>query len=119
MKHVIEQSGNVTFIAEAGDVETLQDIKDRTYVGSDDNRFLGEMLEEFGYSTNGGFQQIYPEDVGALTDAPMFADEVIYSDSANQPRIAEGNVYWFPNYQVENFADTLIRDGKVTFRKAA
>jgi hypothetical protein len=114
MRFTTETAG-VTFIAEDGDIEVLMEMKERDYIGENDRVFLVEMLEYFGFSTNGGFQPIQPADVGALTDSPMFADDVDYADDGSQKVI--GNVYWFPNYQVENFADTLIRNGKVFFHR--
>lgn len=114
MERILEKNGNLTF--KIGDSrETLQDIKDR--VGEDDVQFLAEMLDVCGFSGNGVLYPIAPEDVGGLTDAPMMSNGVEFPDEGG--RIVYGDVWWFPNYQLENFANTLLEQGHVTFRAAA
>jgi len=70
---------------------------------------LYELLE--GWLCN-GWEFIDPEKIRALTKAPILTDEIIYSDTGIE-RI--GNVWWFPNYQIENEVETLLKVGKVIF----
>jgi hypothetical protein len=113
MQHIFETNGNLTFLVENSQ-EDLQTIKDR--VGGDDVAFLVEMLDTFGYAGNGVLSAIRPVDVGALTDAPMLSDGVALRDSGETD--VTGKVWWFPNYQVEDFATTLLEKGRVTFTLA-
>lgn len=110
MDYIKESNGNITFlVGESRD--DLEAIKER--VGGDDVRFLREMMDMTGWLGNAVFTPIYPENVGALTDAPMFSDVVEYLDDGEVE--VPGKVWWFPNYAVENFAETLLSQGKVTF----
>jgi hypothetical protein len=114
MQHIIEPNGNLTFIADAESMEDLQTIKDR--VGGNDIAFLDQMLDSFGFIGNGRLWGISPEHVGALTEAPMLSDDVEHDDAGDVH--VRGKVWWFPNYQVEDFAQTLLDRGRVTFHAA-
>ena len=114
MQRIVETNGNVTFVMEGNDRESLEMAKDR--VGAVDHEFLSDMLDIMGFSGNNIYMPIKPEDVGAITDAPMFTDELSYDYDGMKD--VEGDVWWFPNYQVESFADTLFQSGRVTFQKA-
>lgn len=116
MEHIIERNGNLTFIADAKSMEDLQDIKDR--VGGDDQRFLLEMLDTFGFSGNGRLHAIRPGDVGALTEAPMLSDGVELMDEPGLVGVY-GKVWWYPNYAVSDFAEKLLENGRVTFALAS
>jgi len=122
MKYEILPSGNLQFSIDKDcakrymleDLDMLQDIKD-LYEG-DDIVSLYEFLDNFGYSTNGYLWGIMPEDVGALTGAPMLSDDVEYTDDGNI--VVSGNVWWYPDYAVSNWLDVLIKNGSVVFTKA-
>ncbi|MEX3984111.1 hypothetical protein AB4Y45_34725 [Paraburkholderia sp. EG287A] len=111
LQHIIEKNGNLTFIADASNLEDLQDIKDR--VGGDDVRFLSEMMDTFGFVGNGQLWSIYPEHIGALTEAPLISDDVEHDDAGDVH--VRGRTWAFMNYQLENFAETLLETGRVTF----
>jgi hypothetical protein len=49
-----------------------------------------------------GYCFVDPCEVGALTDAPILRDD-------------DGSVWWFPNYCIEDWTETLIEKGAVTF----
>lgn len=114
MDFIKQANGNITFTV--GDSrEDLEDIKDR--VGGDDVQFLREMMDMTGWLGNAVFTPIRPEHVGALTDAPMFTDVADYEDDGSLNVV--GDIWWFPNYQVENFAQILLDNGEVTFTLAS
>ena len=114
MKYTVTQNGNLEITCEGSEKEDLQDILDST--SHKDHGFLAEMLEYAGWSTNGKLYPVAPEWIGALTDAPIVSDEVIYLDNGDHE--VPGKVWWFPNYMVESFAETLIGTGRVLFAKA-
>lgn len=115
MKHIIDARGHLTFVIEDDrDRETLTDIKDR--VGGDDIQFLDDMLDQFGLRGNGVLYGIRPTAIGALMDAPMLSDYVEYLNSGDM--VVRGNVWWYPNYMILNFAEQLLERGQVTFRAA-
>lgn len=114
MKIEKEPNGNLVIVAEPQDAEMLADIQRRS--GADDVLFMSELLEETGWNGNGVLMSIRPEDVGGLTDAPIVTDDRTIEDDGTV--VVNGDVWWFPNYMVENFADTLIKNGRVTFTLA-
>lgn len=114
MRFLVEANGNVTFFGDESQ-EALKDLLERHK--GDDVSFLSDMLELGGYSTNGGFTPIRPENVGALTDAPMFAENVDIADNGDVE--VSGKVWWYPDYQILNFAAELVSKGKVTFTAAS
>lgn len=108
-------TGNLTFILEgneAGEIaELMHDEKHHL-----DHGVLAAMLERFGFSTNGRYMPIMPEDVSALTDSPMFSNDVEYLEDGTRKVV--GDIWWFPSYEVEYFAGVLCRQGQVTFTRA-
>jgi len=63
---------------------------------------LAELLE---YQTANGFEWIQPEEIGALTDAPIIAWGAVRDDSGKL--IDPGAVYWFESYQVTDAIKNL------------
>lgn len=106
--------GNLQFIAEPDDIEHLQLLIQRH--GGDDLGFLADMLDHYGFSGNNRLHSINPEDVGALTCAPLVTDELDVLDDGR--RRVRGEVWWYPSYEVSSFAEVLIREMKVAFQKA-
>jgi hypothetical protein len=77
----------------------LQKYPGRRYnVWGDDDTLL-ELLES--YLTN-GWDWVMPEDIGALTSAPIL-------------EAPDGRVYWHERYQVESAAEELMTGNTVTF----
>ena len=74
---------------------------------------LYEILEDWLCN---GWEFVLPENIGALTDAPILTDEIIYGDLGTVEYI--GNVWWFTNYAIENEVETLLKKGKVVFSLA-
>ncbi len=110
----IEPNGNLTFIMPAGTVDDIENLMARH--GGNDEAFLVDLLDTFGFSGNAQFTSILPEDVGALTCAPMLSDDVDYLEDGS--RAVRGDVWWYPDYQLRHFGEVLLRDGRVTFTKA-
>lgn len=114
MQFNITHNGNLEITCEESQKQDLQDVLDKST--HKDHGFLAYLLEHTGWSPNGQLHQVQPEWIGALTDAPILTDDLVIEDdgTANVP----GKVWWFPNYQVESFAETLIREGRVVFTAA-
>lgn len=52
-----------------------------------------------------GWEMVPPEDIGALTAAPILSDEISRDDEG---RITElGRVFWYPDYQVRDEIEEL------------
>ena len=65
--------------------------------------------------SNGDLESIQPEEIGALTSAPIVG-RVERDDQGNILKVDE--VYWFPDYQIKDPVEELAANGTVTFPKA-
>lgn len=114
MKYNITPNGNLELIAEDEDKDELAELwANPTHR---DHGFMADLLEYTGWPGNGHLYQVQPEWIAALTDAPILSDDVQFNDDG-MPSVT-GNVWWFPNYAIESFAETLMRDGRVLFHAA-
>lgn len=111
MKYEITPNGNLLISSEPEDAEMLAHLKDINQ--GDDVTFLADLLDQTGWSGNGQLNTVRPEDIGALTDAPILSDDVTIEDDGHAT--VNGRVWWFPNYMITNFADVLIEKGQVVF----
>lgn len=65
-----------------------------------------------------GFQHIQPEDVGALTSAPMITDDWEGDERGESVPIVGGSVYAFMDYQVRSIVEDLAEKGFAIFQGA-
>lgn len=65
----------------------------------DDSRYLGN-----------GYCDL--TDMIGLTSSPIIGYDIEIDDNINY---VSGDVYWFPNYQIENPFETLLKEGSVIF----
>lgn len=65
--------------------------------------FIAEYLNASNTSNSLEYEQVAPEDVGALTSAPIISDG--------------DNVYGYMDYQVRNFLDELLDSKTVIWQK--
>ena len=112
MKFEIQPSGNLEIACtDPEDKEELQEILDKA--PHRDHGFLAGLLEYTGWAPNGRLYQVRPEDIAALTDAPILTDDLEARDDGT--RFVHGKVWWFPDYMIRSFAEELIRNGRVVF----
>lgn len=99
-----------------GDLKILADpdmqacIKDRES-GNDIFDYLEGML-------GNGFDVIHPEEIAALTDAPIIGYDVERSDQGELLPSAGMKVWWYPEYQVRDPLDDLVEKGELVFTRA-
>lgn len=114
MRHTIsEKAGHLTFHLDESDRYDLEVLRERT---GNEHTQLAEILDQAGYSGNGVFMPISPEDIDALTGAPMLTDELEIKD--NGDRVVKGKVWWYPGYETTSFLEVLLTKGSVTFTAA-
>ena len=89
-----------------GDLEFTAD-------GDVDARDAYELLDESGLMGN-GWDVVMP--AGALTSAPIIADDAIDATTHMEPTPG-ARVWWFPDYQVEDPIETLRTTGRVVFAR--
>jgi len=70
---------------------------------------IWDLLEDSGYLGNGYFD--LTDQVG-LTSSPIIGYDIDIDDKGN---FVEGDVYWYPDYQVINPFRILLEQGKVVF----
>jgi len=58
---------------------------------------------------------VQPEDVGALTSAPMITEDFECNDEGDIRPVVGGYVYAFMDYQVYSILDRLLDSGEATF----
>jgi hypothetical protein len=115
MEMQILENGNLKItIDNSDDREMIADSLENSF--HKDHGVIEDMLENTGWTPNGRLYSVLPESIGALTDAPILSDEVSFNDDGSQDVI--GRVWWYPNYQVESFAEKLLENGFVVFDKA-
>lgn len=88
-----------------------------------------ESLIAEAFQPNGDLYFIPPEDIGALTDAPILSDDWILiewwrgasDDGAHEhdERIRNAKVWWFPDYAIRDPWEELKNIGYVIFESAA
>jgi hypothetical protein len=71
---------------------------------------FGDLLE---YHLCNGWEMVPPEDIGALTSAPILSDDVERDDQGKLVRC--GHVWWFPEYAVTSELEELMEKGCVEF----
>jgi hypothetical protein len=97
----------ITLLPEGHDEICSETIKGRNI---DSNDFMNEVFE---HQLCNGWEWIRPEEIGALTDAPILSNTVKRDEDGKLVNC--DRVYWFPDYAVESPIRTLYNDGKVVF----
>lgn len=70
----------------------------------------------FDEKIGNGWGIVSPEWIGAMTDAPIVTDgHTVHDDGTNE---VFGEVWWFPNYCVEDPIETLAKNKRVVFKHA-
>lgn len=75
-----------------------------------------EWWRMFEEHVGNGWTAVWPEVIGALTDAPIVTNDYTVHDNGRTEVL--GEVWWFPNYCVENPVETLAKRGRVVFTHA-
>jgi hypothetical protein len=115
MKHTILPNGDLKItLDEDDDRDELQAMQER----NDEHGFLAELLDYAGWSTNGILESVMSYQIGAMTDAPLIAEDVEYDDDDEGKVLHTGWIWWFPGYETVSFAERLIATGSVIFKRA-
>ena len=92
--------------------EARADVEDIAAAELDADSKLGEVIE---WQLGNGWSWVRPEDISALTDAPILSDDIEYDDEGEVVRV--GTVYWFPQYDVVDPVAQLLTSGYVEFER--
>ena len=103
--------GNLLITLDDGAEEDLREIVERA---SNTDAILTDLLDASNYFGNG-----YVETTGALTEMPLIGWMPIYSDDEDIDfPIDYEKVYGYEEYQIKSFAQELLKQGRVIFKKA-
>lgn len=106
ISYTIDSENNQLIItADADGQEELED----AYTKGGHPKAEQEVIEAI---TGNGLSYIAPEQIGALTDAPIFGDIGIGDDGEVD---YVGDVFWFPNYMITDPWKELAETGRVVF----
>lgn len=115
MRYEITESGDLLLLATNDERSELASLlRDRGYFEAEG--FVRESLEP-----NGILYFVPPENIGALTEAPILTDEYDMSDGGddrNWRPYPDAGVWWFPDYMVTCPWEQLAWRGRVLFRNA-
>lgn len=100
-------------ILENGDLEITGDISADAFEFPDSD---SAMYEAFEPLTANGLMWVAPEDIGALTSAPILSDGTV-KDNGDLD-IEGAHVWWYPNYALRSPLRELIETGKTIFTAA-
>ena len=115
MRYEINKSGDLLLLAnndKRSEIASL--LRDRGYGEAD--RFIRECLE-----TTGILYFVPPENICALTGAPILTNEYSVSeaqDDQNLQNYPDAGLWWFPDYMVTCPWEQLAWRGRVLFRNA-
>jgi hypothetical protein len=71
------------------------------------------LAEVVDWQLSNGWSFVRPEDVSALTDAPIITEDI---DTDNQGNVLKvGTVYWYQQYEVRDPVAQLLENGYVEF----
>lgn len=108
MRHYIEPiSGDLRIEADESDREFLRECAASETLQSDDTMY--EVFEKL--TCNSDLQWVNPEELGALTSAPILGT----CDETGTNII---DAWWYPGYELRSPQQDLMETGKCTFKKA-
>ena len=90
-----QANGNMRIVLLKGARDDVQEIASREDIDADSR--LAETIE---WQLANGWSLVRPEDVGALTEAPIISEEIDDDDQGNVLKV--GTVYWYPEYDVRD-----------------
>lgn len=113
---------SITFTTEDGDLAIVLTPEGQEEIGRaiaqgqniDSEQFMCDLFE---HPLCNGWEWIRPEEIAALTDAPIVSDRTERDEDGTLVKI--GRVYWFPSYQIESPVQTLYDAGRVIFTGVA
>jgi hypothetical protein len=80
----------------------------------EDEEIFLELLDD---ALTQGWYVVAPEQIRAQTKSLLLSDTVEYDSGGNITRI--GRTYWFPNYAVQGYAQTLLQTGHIIFQQGS
>ena len=108
----VKPNGNLVFTVDEKGREFVSELLEEHKAGRYSwDQIWSDIMDPF--QSNGMLSMVHPEQVGAMTEAPMVTDELEIADNGDVAHV--GKVWWYPNYMVSDPLEVLVRDGQVEF----
>jgi hypothetical protein len=92
--------------------DAQEDVQEIASKDLDADNKLAQVIE---WQLVNGWTMLRPEDVGALTDAPILSEDVDTDDQGNVRSV--GIVYWYTEYEVRDPVEQLLQNHFIIFRR--
>ena len=106
MIEIVEQNNGL--LIRLTDKEELEQAIERPFLT------MADLLDSGGYLGN-GWHEVLPEQIGALTEAPIISNDVIFNDDGVE---WVGDVYYYNSYMVNDPFVELLSNGEIFLTKA-
>lgn len=103
-----QANGNLHIILLPEAREDVQEIASSQQLTADNK--LAEVIE---WHLGNSWTFVSPEDIGALTEAPILSEGIDYDNHGKVQHV--GVVYWYPEYEVKDPVEQLLENGFVDF----
>lgn len=114
MNLLMEENGAARLVLEASDVEGLELLRDRDTPDLD-RAMLVHLFDQEGHIGNNRYVPVGAEEVGALTEAPMFVSDPVYDEHGRLEHYL--GLWYFADYQTDSPLEQLLQSGSVTFTR--
>ncbi len=95
-------------------IELLEEARDDVQeIASQELTADSKLAQVIEWQMSNGWSFVRPEDVAALTDAPIITEDIETDNQGNVLRV--GKVYWYPQYDVSDPVAKLLEDGYIDF----
>ena len=103
------------------DAETQAEIREKVDAGDTSDAHFSDVLGIGGTScmAGNGFDFVRPDEIGALTDAPLIAYDVQRDDNGDLQVNDATKIWWYPGYQVRSPLQDLAEKGETVFTVAS
>lgn len=114
MKYTILADGNLKI--EPSDEEELEAIRELSEEELNQDKFMFDFFEDI---TCNGLSWVLPEQISALTDAPILSDRMPDLEKGEFGELdKDALIWWYPNYQVRSPLQDIREYGSCIFNKA-
>lgn len=104
----------LVFTADAEDREEIQELMAKYHDPDSRYNWYDMEGEVFEHATCNGLSRVNPEDIGALTDSPIYSEFSLNDDDTYDD---DAEFFWYPNYMVSDYIEVLMDEGRVVLIK--
>jgi hypothetical protein len=102
-----QPNGNLRIVLLEEGRESVQEIASKEITAD------SKLAETIEWQLSNGWSFVRPEDIAALTEAPILSEEIDFDSQGTARNV--GTVYWYPQYDVFDPITKLLENGYVDF----